>query len=132
MEPRNVCIGQSIVIKGQVSASEDLMIAGRVEGTIALGGYILTFAPNAQISAEISAKTVLVAGAVKGNIVATEKIEIQANGSVEGDITAPRVVMAEGAQFRGRVDMQRAKEAARTAAEGTRPVSGTQRFPVAV
>jgi cytoskeletal protein CcmA (bactofilin family) len=120
MDAKNMFIGESVVLKGQLSASEDVTILGRVEGTIEMRDHVLTIGHSANVSAETTARTVLVAGSVTGNIVATEKVEIRENGSVEGDITAPKVAMLEGASFRGRVDMQRAKPTPKPTADATR------------
>jgi len=109
-----VNIGKSVVIKGELSGSEDLTIEGHVEGKIELHDHVLTIGPNGKIKAQILAKAVIVLGEVAGNVSATEKIDIRDNGSVEGDIVSPRVAIAEGALFRGSVDMQRA---GRTAAQ---------------
>ncbi|MCM3879406.1 MAG: polymer-forming cytoskeletal protein [Vicinamibacterales bacterium] len=100
-----VNIGKSVVIKGELNGSEDLTIEGHVEGRIELRDHVLTIGPNGKIKAELFAKAVVVLGEVKGNITASEKVDIRENGSVDGDITAPRVAIAEGAQFRGSVDM---------------------------
>lgn len=97
--------GQSVVIKGTISAGENLEIAGRVEGSIEVRDHLLTIAPNAQVFASVSAKSVSVAGAVTGEVRATDRIEVRRNGSVEGDVSAPRVAMEEGAVFHGRIDM---------------------------
>jgi cytoskeletal protein CcmA (bactofilin family) len=102
-----VNIGKSVVIKGELNGSEDLTIEGQVEGTIQLRDHILTIGPNGKIKAQIFAKSVIVLGTVNGNVTATEKIDIRDNGSVDGDIISPRVAIAEGAHFRGSVDMQR-------------------------
>lgn len=117
MEAKSMCIGESVVFKGQLIASEDLTILGRVEGTIELRDHILTIGQKAHVSADTTARAVLVAGSVTGNVLATEKVEIRETGSVEGDITAPKVAMLEGASFRGRVDMQRAKKADKPAGD---------------
>lgn len=101
-------IGKSVVIKGELSGSEDLTIEGHVEGRIELKENVLTIGANAKIRAEVFAKTVIVLGEVTGNVTASEKVDIRDNGSVDGDITSPRVAIAEGAHFRGSVDMQRA------------------------
>lgn len=113
-----VNIGKSVVIKGELNGSEDLTIEGQVEGTIQLRDNVLTIGPNGKIKAQIFAKAVIVQGEVTGNVTATEKVDIRDNGSVDGDITSPRVAIAEGAHFRGSVDMQRAgaKPAAKAAA----------------
>ena len=106
-----VNIGKSVVIKGELNGSEDLTIEGHVEGKIELRDHVLTIGPNGKIKAELFAKAVVVLGEVIGNVSATEKVDIRENGSVEGDITSPRVAIAEGAHFRGSVDMaQKAKQ----------------------
>jgi cytoskeletal protein CcmA (bactofilin family) len=103
-----VHIGKSVNIKGELTASEDLTIEGHVEGKIELKDNILTIGPNGKIRASVFAKSVIVLGEVTGNVTASEKVDIRDNGSVDGDIASPRVAIAEGAHFRGSVDMQRA------------------------
>ncbi len=100
-------IGKSVVIKGELSASEDLTIEGQVEGKIELKQNILTIGANGKIKASVFAKAVIVQGEVHGNITATEKIDIRDAGSVDGDLASPRVAIADGAHFRGSIDMQR-------------------------
>ncbi|OFV89614.1 MAG: hypothetical protein A3G76_14825 [Acidobacteria bacterium RIFCSPLOWO2_12_FULL_65_11] len=107
MEKDIVNIGKSVVIKGELTGSEDLTIEGHVEGTIQLKEYVLTIGPNGRIKAQIFAKSVVVLGEVTGNVTASEKVDIRDNGSVDGDLIAPRIAIAEGAHFRGSVDMQR-------------------------
>ena len=107
-----VNIGKSVVIKGELSGSEDLTIEGHVEGRIDLEDNVLTIGPNGKIKAEVFAKSVVVLGEVTGNVTASEKVDIRDNGSVDGDIASPRVAIAEGAHFRGSVDMQRAGQKA--------------------
>ena len=107
-----VNIGKSVVIKGELNGSEDLTIEGHVEGRIELRDHVLTIGPNGKIKAELFAKSVVVLGEVIGNVSATEKVDIRENGSVEGDITSPRVAIAEGAHFRGSVDMANKAKAA--------------------
>ena len=102
-----VNIGKSVVIKGELNGSEDLTIEGQVEGKIELKDHALTIGPNGKIKAQIFAKSVIVLGEVNGNVTASEKVDIRDGGSVDGDITSPRVAIAEGAHFRGSVDMQR-------------------------
>ena len=102
-----VNIGKSVVIKGELNGSEDLTIEGHVEGKIELKDHVLTIGPNGKIKAQVFAKSVIVLGEVNGNVTATEKVDIRDNGSVDGDIVSPRVAIAEGAHFRGSVDMQR-------------------------
>jgi cytoskeletal protein CcmA (bactofilin family) len=107
MEKDIVNIGKSVVIKGELNGSEDLTIEGHVEGTIQLKDHVLTIGPNGKIKAQVFAKSVIVLGEVTGNVTATDKVDIRDNGSVDGDIISPRVAIAEGAHFRGSVDMQR-------------------------
>jgi cytoskeletal protein CcmA (bactofilin family) len=102
-----VNIGKSVVIKGELNGSEDLTIEGHVEGKIELKDHVLTIGPNGKIKASVFAKSVIVLGEVNGNVTASEKVDIRDNGSVDGDIISPRVAIAEGAHFRGSVDMQR-------------------------
>ena len=116
-----VNIGKSVVIRGELNGSEDLTIEGHVEGKIELRDHVLTIGPNGKIKAELFAKAVVVLGEVIGNVSASEKVDIRENGSVEGDITAPRVAIAEGAHFRGSVDMQN---------KGVRPAAQAQPRPV--
>jgi len=107
MEKDIVNIGKSVVIKGELNGSEDLTVEGQVEGTIQLREHVLTIGPNGRIKAQVFAKAVIVLGEVTGNVTATDKVDIRDNGSVDGDIVAPRVAIAEGAHFRGSIDMQR-------------------------
>jgi cytoskeletal protein CcmA (bactofilin family) len=107
-EKTTVNIGKSVVIKGELNGSEDLTIEGQVEGKIELRQNVLTIGPNGRIKAQVFAKSVVILGEVTGNVTASEKVDIRDNGSVDGDIAAPRVAIAEGAHFRGSIDMQRA------------------------
>ena len=109
-------IGKSVVIKGELNGSEDLTIEGQVEGKIELRQNALTIGANGKIKAQIFAKTIIILGEVVGNVTASEKVEIRDNGSVDGDIASPRVAIAEGAHFRGSIDMQRT--GAKTADKG--------------
>ena len=102
-----VNIGKSVIIKGELTGSEDLTIEGQVEGKIELRQNILTIGPNGKIKAQVFAKAIVIQGEVIGNVTATERVDIRDNGSVDGDIVSPRVAIAEGAHFRGSVDMQR-------------------------
>ena len=108
-----VNIGKSVVIKGELNGSEDLTIEGQVEGKIELRQHGLTIGPNGKIKAQVFAKSVIVLGEVTGNITATERINIRDNGSVDGDLAAPRVAIADGAHFLGSIDMERTPGAPR-------------------
>jgi cytoskeletal protein CcmA (bactofilin family) len=114
MESKDVVnIGKSVVIKGELNGSEDLTVEGHVEGQIELKQHVLTIGPNGRIKAEVFAKAVVVLGEVVGNITASEKVDIRDNGKVDGNIVAPRDAIAEGAHFRGSVDMQPRSEASK-------------------
>ena len=132
MEKDIVNIGKSVVIKGELNGSEDLTIEGHVEGTIQLREHVLTIGPNGRIKAQVFAKSVIVLGEVTGNVTASDKVDIRDNGSVDGDIISPRVAIAEGAHFRGSVDMQR-KAARRSAqaAPARRPAGRSRRAAAA-
>ena len=127
-----VNIGKSVVIKGELNGSEDLTIEGHVEGKIELKDHVLTIGPNGKIKAQVFAKSVIVLGDVHGNITASDKVDIRDSGSVDGDIVAPRMAIAEGAHFRGSVDMQK-KQAAQAAApaQPPRPAQQPQAAPQA-
>jgi cytoskeletal protein CcmA (bactofilin family) len=103
-------LGKSVVIKGELSGSEDLTLYGQMEGSIKLPDHTLTIGPHADIKAQVSAKFVVIMGAVTGNVTAGEKVEIGATGSVTGDINSPRLAIADGGSFRGRVEMPVARQ----------------------
>jgi cytoskeletal protein CcmA (bactofilin family) len=100
-------LGKSVTIKGELSASEDLTLYGQMEGSITLPDHTLTVGPHADIKAAIAAKAVVIMGAVTGNVTAGEKIEIQNTGSINGDVVAPRLAIADGGSLRGKVQMPR-------------------------
>lgn len=105
MAERSGTIGKGIRIKGKLRGGEDLTIEGRVEGTISLSENHLLLERSAAIEAQIDGKNVTVRGEVRGNMQATEKVEVCSDARVQGDIKAPRLVMQEGARFRGLVEM---------------------------
>ena len=103
-----VNIGKSVIIKGELSGSENLTIEGQFEGKIELRDNALTVGPNGKIKADLLfAKSVDILGRVTGKITAVDIVSIRENGAVDGDITAPRIAIADGAHFRGSVDMRR-------------------------
>jgi cytoskeletal protein CcmA (bactofilin family) len=97
-------VGKSVIFKGELISSEDMIIDGRVEGTVEVHDHALTIGPTAQIQADIAARSVTIRGTVTGTINATSLVEIRETGSVEGDIVSPHVSVAEGAIVRGRID----------------------------
>jgi cytoskeletal protein CcmA (bactofilin family) len=100
-------IGKSVVIKGELSGSEDLYIDGQVEGSIELQGNSLTIGPNGQVRANVNAKSVIVQGKMDGNIRSSQRTELRKTAVVSGDIVTERVAIEEGAFFKGKVDIQK-------------------------
>jgi cytoskeletal protein CcmA (bactofilin family) len=101
-------VGKSFVIKGELSAAEDLTLTGQMEGRVTVPDHTLTIGPHARITADVSAKVVVILGTVKGNMTAADKIEIRATGNVIGDLTAPRLALEEGGCLQGRVAIPKA------------------------
>jgi cytoskeletal protein CcmA (bactofilin family) len=104
-------IGKSVIICGEVKGSEDLIVDGRVEGTINLSESRLTIGPNADVAADLTARDVLILGHVHGNVVANGRVELRAGCVMEGDIRALRLAVEDNAVFRGRVDLSQAAAA---------------------
>jgi cytoskeletal protein CcmA (bactofilin family) len=118
-----VNIGQSVEIKGELTGNEDLTIDGKIQGKIILRDHNLTIGSNGRISAEIEAKTVVVLGEVIGNISADDKIEITPSGSVQGDLSAPRVALADGSSFKGNIDMGRKQATTKAVKSGATQIN---------
>ena len=100
-------IGQGVVVEGRITSSQDLRIDGTVEGSIEVGDHMLIVGARAAVKANLVAKSIVISGTVVGNITATERLELQATGAVEGNISSPRLVMVEGAIAKGMVDASR-------------------------
>jgi cytoskeletal protein CcmA (bactofilin family) len=100
-------IGKSVVIKGELSGSEDLYIDGTVEGTIQLRGNNLVIGPNGHVHADVSTKVVVIQGKLEGNIRATERVELRKSAVIVGDIVTQRIAMEDGAYLKGKVEIQR-------------------------
>ncbi|HUN87091.1 MAG TPA: polymer-forming cytoskeletal protein [Terracidiphilus sp.] len=107
-------IGKTVVIRGEVKGSEDLIVDGQVEGTISIDDGRLTIGPDANVSADLTAQDVLIIGRLKGNIVASGRVELRAGSLVEGDVKATRLAVEDNAVFRGKVDLT----------QGTKPGGG--------
>jgi cytoskeletal protein CcmA (bactofilin family) len=112
-------IGKSVVICGEVKGSEDLIVDGRVEGTVTLTESRLTIGPTANVQADLFAKDVLILGQVHGNVVASGRIELRAGCMVEGDIRALRLAVEDNAVFRGKVDLTQGAVKAPELGKGT-------------
>ncbi len=117
-------IGPSIQIKGELSGGEDLLIEGRIEGKVALAQHAVTVGAKGRLAADIHARAVHVEGEVEGNIAAEELIVLKKSARVRGDLVAPRVVIEDGARFKGSVDMETKRPAA--APTTPRPVAAEE------
>jgi cytoskeletal protein CcmA (bactofilin family) len=134
-------IGRSITIKGEVKGDEDLLIQGRIDGSVTLKEHAVTVGPEGEVKADIGARVITVEGKVEGNLSAQEQVILRTSSRVQGNISAPRVVLEDGARFRGGVDMgetpgevrlQPDKSAGRSASgsakqAGGNPNGGTER-----
>src|SRR5580658_6899343 len=98
-------IGKTIVIRGEIQGQEDLIVDGKLEGTVNLAENRLTIGPSANVAADVTAKDVLVLGRVQGNVVASGRVELRAGCNLEGDIRALRLAVEDNAVFRGKVDL---------------------------
>jgi cytoskeletal protein CcmA (bactofilin family) len=108
-------IGSTLIITGEITSSEDVTVDGRVDGQVLVRDAALTVGERAQVNADVRSARVTVRGHVSGVIAATERIELTATATVEGSLSANRVVVADGAQFNGRIDMDQRTIAARVA-----------------
>jgi cytoskeletal protein CcmA (bactofilin family) len=100
-------IGKSLVIKGEVTGSESLYIDGKIEGTINLAGNRVTVGRNGQVSANITAREIVVLGKVRGNMTASDRVDIRSEGSLTGDVAAQRISIEDGAFFKGGIDIRK-------------------------
>ena len=119
-------IGKSVIVKGELSGSEDLYLDGEVEGSIELRGHSLTIGPNGRVRANVNAKDVVVHGKVDGNVKGTDRVELKKSAVLNGDISTQRIMIEDGAFFKGSIDIQRADKAGDSKAEpkkDTAPVS---------
>lgn len=117
-------IGPSITIKGEVTGDEDLLIQGRVEGSVELHLQSVTVGSDGRVKANVTGRVVTVEGEVEGDLHAQEQVVLRSSARVTGDITAPRVVLEDGARFRGLVDMGEGTKGAATASGTSTAASG--------
>jgi cytoskeletal protein CcmA (bactofilin family) len=103
-------IGKSLVIKGEVTGSESLYIDGRVEGSINLAGNRVTVGRNGVVSANINAREIVVLGKVRGNLTASDRVDIRSDGSLTGDVVAARISIEDGAFFKGGIDIRKGSQ----------------------
>ena len=105
--PAQTIMGRSVILRGDLSGGEDLLIEGQLEGTINLEDHCLTVGQNGRVTAEIHARQVVILGSVQGNITAGEKIDIRKSGHVVGDLVSAGIAIEEGAYFKGSIDILR-------------------------
>ncbi|HEY1755324.1 MAG TPA: polymer-forming cytoskeletal protein [Bryobacteraceae bacterium] len=117
---RTAVLGKSVIVKGQIFSREDLTIDGEVEGTVELQEHRLTIGPNGKVRASVKARELVVLGTIHGNVETTDKIDIRKEAKLVGDIRTARIVIEDGAYFKGNIDIVRA-EAPRAAAPQPKP-----------
>ena len=118
--PRSVdiaTIGKSVIVKGELSGSEDLYVDGEVEGSITLNGQSLTIGPNGRVRANIEARNLIVHGHVDGNVRASDRVDLRKSASLTGDIWTARVSIEDGAYFKGTIDIQKTEPGSRIEAK---------------
>ncbi|MDH3284401.1 MAG: polymer-forming cytoskeletal protein [Acidobacteriota bacterium] len=131
MDPRKAHIGPSIQIKGELIGNEDLVIEGKVEGVVRLKDHHLTIGNQASIRATLEAKAIRVEGKVLGDVVANEKVELASGSTLLGDIVSPRIVISDGARFKGSVDMENKSAPAAAKSATAAPVAAKTAAPAA-
>src|SRR6516225_5406779 len=110
-------IGKSVVVRGELSGSEDLYVDGEVEGSIALRGQSLTIGPNGRVRANLEARNVIIHGRVDGNVTASDRVDLRKSASLTGDILTARVAIEDGAYFKGTIDIQKVETPAKVEAK---------------
>jgi cytoskeletal protein CcmA (bactofilin family) len=119
-------IGKGLILKGEITGSESLFVDGKIEGSISLPDNRVTVGRNGQVMASIAAREIVILGKVRGNISATDRVEIRAEGALTGDVTAARISIEDGAYFKGGIDIKKPEGkpavAAQAAPEAYKPV----------
>jgi cytoskeletal protein CcmA (bactofilin family) len=128
-------LGKSVIVKGQIYSREDLTIDGEVEGTVELQEHRLTVGPNGKVTASVKAREIVVLGTIHGNVETSDKIDIRKEAKLVGDIKTARVVIEDGAYFKGNIDIVRPEAAPRptpahAAQPAARPAAPPQPQPV--
>ncbi|HUB31280.1 MAG TPA: polymer-forming cytoskeletal protein [Terracidiphilus sp.] len=116
-------IGKGLFIKGEITGSESLYIDGKIEGTINLPGNRLTVGRNGNVNAAINAREIVVLGKVRGNVTATDRVDIRAEGSLTGDVAAARISIEDGAFFKGGIDIKKGSESKTAAVAEAKPIA---------
>ena len=121
--PDQATIGKGLMIKGEITGTESLFIDGKVEGSITLPGNRVTVGRNGQVAASISAREIVVLGKVRGNVSATDRVDIRAEGALTGDVAAARISIEDGAFFKGGIDIRKPDSKSAAAAEAPKPTT---------
>jgi cytoskeletal protein CcmA (bactofilin family) len=116
-------IGKGLFIKGEINGSESLFIDGKVEGSVNLPGNRVTVGRNGQVSASINAREIVVLGKVRGNVSATDRVDIRAEGSLSGDVSAARISIEDGAYFKGGIDIRKPEAKPAPAGGSAQPIA---------
>ena len=124
-------LGKSVIVKGQIFSREDLTIDGEVEGTVELQEHRLTIGPNGKVLANVKAREVVILGTIHGNVETTDKIDIRKDAKLLGDIKTARVVIEDGAYFKGNIDIVRAEVPKPQPAPKPQPMASAGAGPVA-
>jgi cytoskeletal protein CcmA (bactofilin family) len=119
MTGEQATIGKGLSIKGEINGSESLFIDGKVEGSVNLPGNRVTVGRNGQVSASITAREIVVLGKVRGNVSATDRVDIRAEGSLSGDVAAARISIEDGAYFKGGIDIRKPESKSGSAGSST-------------
>lgn len=111
-------LGRSLSVKGELAGNEELLIDGEFEGTVDLGESSLTVGPQGRVQADVRAREIVIEGTVRGNLRAADRLQISKSGNVVGDLVAARIIIEDGAYFKGSIDIQKPEEKARRAEAG--------------
>jgi cytoskeletal protein CcmA (bactofilin family) len=125
-------IGKAVKIVGQIFSREDLFVDGDVEGTIELMEHKLTVGPNGKVHAGVKAREVVALGAIQGNVEASDRIEIRKDAKLVGDIKTARIVIEDGAYFKGSIDIVKLEQKAAPAQPRPQPVASPAPVPIPV
>jgi len=123
-------LGKSVIVKGQIFSREDLTIDGEVEGTVELQEHRLTVGPNGKVHASVKARELVVHGTIHGNVEITDKIDIRKEAKLVGDIRTARIVIEDGAYFKGNIDIVRTERGAAATAAAPKPQAVASAAPI--
>lgn len=125
-------IGKSVIIKGELSGSEDLYLDGEVEGNIELRNHSLVIGPNGRVRANVQAKDIVIHGKVDGNVVGSDKVELKKSAVLNGDINTQRIVIEDGAFFKGSIDIRKGETKVEASRQPVQAASAAPKFSAPV